>query len=267
MPHHDTETSDFGNHPLSWSFHRNTCRWAHNAQESSDADDVPEPGREVATRDLIRLPEPEPLKTGFDALIGRRCSCRDFSGEAVSLSQLATALHYGYGVIGTDHWGPTEFLERPVPSGGGMYPLELYVMTRAVDTLEKGIYHYVPLHHGLEVVRRVTLPEPLLRYLFMGQYPVLKAAAIVMISAAPDRSMKKYGDRGYRYILFEAGHVAQNLNLAASALGLETLNLGGFFDDELNRMCGATLHEELPLYAVAIGKGVSASKHRLRFSE
>jgi SagB-type dehydrogenase family enzyme len=183
------------------------------------------------------------------------------------LDALATALHYGYGIIGNDHWGTAEFLERTVPSGGGMYPLELYVMTRNVDGLENGIYHYVPLLHGVEQVRSVTIPDSLLRYLFMGQYPVLKAAAIFVISAAPDRSMNKYGDRGYRYILFEAGHVAQNLNLASTALGLGTLNLGGFFDDEIGRMCGAAHNDEFPLYAVALGVGVSSSKHRLRFSE
>lgn len=257
----------FANHPLSWTFHRNTCRWAHNAQDSSSGNDVPEPGLENPELPYFALPKAAALNTGFDTLIQRRCSCRDFSEHAVALSDLGTVLYYGYGVLGNDHWGTAEFLERPVPSGGGMYPLELHTITRRVDGLDNGIYHYVPLHHGLEQVRSVTLPDPLMRYLFMGQYPVIMAAAIIVISAVPARSMKKYGDRGYRYMLYEAGHVAQNLNLAASALGLETLNLGGFFDDEINRLCGGTRDEQLPLYAIAIGFGVSSSKHRLRFSE
>ncbi|SLN70233.1 Nitroreductase family protein [Roseovarius albus] len=257
----------FDEHPLSWTFHRNTCRWAHNAQESSGSDDVPEPGAEYPDLPYTPLPEPQAIKEKFDDLINRRCSCRDFSDAPISQDAIATILHYGYGILGTDHWGTAEFLERPVPSGGGMYPLELYLLTRRVTNLEDGIYHYAPLSHGLEQVRAVTLPDPLIRYLFMGQYPVLTAAAIVIISAAPGRSMKKYGDRGYRYMLFEAGHIAQNMNLAACALGLETLNLGGFFDDEINRLCGAKRDEQLPLYAVAIGRGVSNSKHRLRFSE
>lgn len=264
----DAETkAQFDAHPLSWTFHRNTCRWAHNAQESSGSDDVPEPGNEYPDLPFTPLPEPRIADTSFNDLIHRRCSCRDFADAPISPEAFSTILHYGYGVLGTDHWGTAEFLERPVPSGGGMYPLELYTLTRQVTGIENGIYHYNPLLHGLEQVRAVTLPDPLLRYLFMGQYPVLMAAAIVVISAAPGRSMKKYGDRGYRYMLFEAGHVAQNMNLAACAMGLETLNLGGFFDDEINRLCGGIRDEHLPLYAIAVGKGISEGKHRLRFSE
>ncbi|MEM6465753.1 MAG: SagB/ThcOx family dehydrogenase [Pseudomonadota bacterium] len=267
MPKDDDPSSGLAEHTLSWEFHRNTCRWAHNAQESSGADDVPEPGEEYPHLPFTQLPAPTALTTSFDDLIAQRCSCRDFSDASISLAGLGTLLHSGYGVLGTDHWGTAEFLERPVPSGGGMYPLELYALTRRVDGLENGVYHYAPLSHGLEQVRAVTLPDPFIRYLFMGQYPVLTAAAILVISAVPRRSMKKYGDRGYRYMMFEAGHVAQNINLSACALGLSSLNLGGFFDDELNQLCGGTRDETLPLYAIAIGEGVSSSKHRLRFSE
>lgn len=264
MPTSPPDLTHFG---LSYTYHRNTSRWAHNAMESSGMDDVPEPGSEHPDRPFTKLPAPANLDIGFDQLIKKRCSCRDFSGDPIVLQDLATTLHYGYGVQGTDHWGSTEFLERPVPSGGGMYPLELHVISRGVTDLQDGIYHYVPILHGLEQTREVTIPDTLIRYLFMGQYPVLTAAAIILIAGVPARSMKKYGDRGYRYMLFEAGHVAQNVNLVAPGLGLETLNLGGYFDDEVGRMCSFTRNAEIPLYAIAVGKGVANSKHRLRFSE
>lgn len=257
----------FRDSALSWTFHRNTSRWAHNAMESQDTDDIPEPGSEHPLRDYIDLPEPTKIGETLENLVQRRCSCRDFSDDMISLGELSTVLSYGYGVLGEDRWGGAEFLERPVPSGGGMYPLELSVLSRNVNGLADGVYHYVPLLNALECVRDVRIPDPLLRYLFMGQYPVLKASAIILISAVPGRSMKKYSDRGYRYILLEAGHVAQNINLTCPGVGIDSLNLGGFFDDEIANLFGFDRDTEVPVYAVCLGKGADSSKHALRFSE
>lgn len=76
---------------------------------------------------------------------------------------------------------------------------------------------------------------------------------VVVLSAVLARSLPKYGDRGYRYLLLEAGHVGQNLDLVASALGLGAVNLGGFYDDELARLLCLDPEWEIPLYATAIG--------------
>lgn len=259
--------TDLRKYKLTWTFHRNSCRWAHNAMSSSGQDEVPEPGLEDSLKRFINLPELIEVDESFASLIEKRCSCRDFSSDMIDLKQLSTLLHYSYGVIGTDHWGASEFLERPIPSGGGMYPMELYVLSRGVNELNDGVYHYVPLLNGLEEIRELRIPDPLISYLFMGQYPVLKASVIILISAVTDRTMKKYGDRGYRYLLIEAGHIAQNLNLAAVGLDLQSLNLGGFFDDEIGALCEFQSNKQITLYAIAVGKGVSKSKHRLRFSE
>lgn len=254
-------------YPLAWSYHRNSSRWVHNALTSDGNDDVPEPGTEHPNRPFSKLPAPMRVEGGLSDLTDLRCSCRDFSGAAIGLGQLGSVLHHAYGVWGTDHWGATEFLERPVPSGGGMFPLEAHAIVRDVEELTPGIYHYVPILHGLEQYREVRVPDPLLKYLFMGQYPVTMASTILVITAVVERSMKKYRDRGYRYMLLEAGHVAQNINLSCVGLGLQSLNIGGFFDDELSRLCGLSDQKEIALYAVAVGYGVSDDKHRLRFSE
>ncbi len=261
---HDPRFSDFA---LAWGYHRNSSRWAHNAQETAGTDDVPEPGREDPTRPFTALPDPRPVTAGLDSLLERRCSCRDFADTPIGMSDLSSVLHHGYGVLGQDHWNAAEFLERPVPSGGGMYPLELSVMARNVSDLADGIYHYQPLLSGLEQMRELRVPDQLMRYLFMGQYPLAPAAAVIVISAWVGRSMKKYGDRGYRYILLEAGHVAQNINLACVGLGLQSLNIGGYFDDELARLCCCNEDDEIVVYAIAVGNGVGSSKHLLRFSE
>ena len=72
--------------------------------------------------------------------------------------------------------------------------------------------------------------------------------------------MWKYADRGYRYILFEAGHCAQNINLLSLALNLGTLNLGGFFDSTLSDLLKLDEDEEVPLYCIALGYPKNESK-------
>ncbi|WP_269585031.1 SagB/ThcOx family dehydrogenase [Roseibium sp. Sym1] len=261
---HPPAFSDF---ELAWTYHRNSSRWAHNAEETSGADDVPEPGAEAPSRPFQPLPAPPRVTTGLSDVLANRCSCREFAQDPISLETVSGILFHGYGVWGQDHWNTAEFLERPVPSGGGMYPLELYLVSRNTSGLSNGIYHYQPLLKGLERNRDLTLPAPLMRYLFMGQYPPMLAPALIVITSRMSRSLKKYGDRGYRYVLLEAGHVAQNINLACTGLGAQSLNIGGFFDDEVGALCHCPENEEVVLYAVAIGHGTSEDRHKLRFSE
>jgi SagB-type dehydrogenase family enzyme len=98
----------------------------------------------------------------------------------------------------------------------------------------------------------------------MGQTYVTQAAGVLMLTAVVQRTMRKYGDRGYRYILLEAGHVAQNVNLAATALGIGTVDLGGFFDDEMGSLLGSDRRVEVALYGVAFGNPSSGDRAILR---
>jgi SagB-type dehydrogenase family enzyme len=257
---------EFADFPVAWTYHRNSSRWAHNAAGAA-GDELPEPGKESPLLPYTRLPAPRPAATALAELMHARCSCRCFNGTEIALAAIATVLHASYGVTGTSRFGASEFLERPVPSGGGLYALELYLIANRVAGLSAGIHHYVPVHHGLEEVREVSVPRHLLRYLFMGQDAAASAQAIVVIGGDTARCLKKYGDRGYRYLLLEAGHVAQQLNLAALAVGLQTLNVGGFFDDELAALCRMTPVREVPLYAVAVGAADTADRTALRFPD
>ena len=81
--------------------------------------------------------------------------------------------------------------DRPVPSGGGLYPLEISLLVRAVDRLAPGVYHYVPAAGGLEQVHQVELPRAFLTYLFMGQPWVAEAAIVCVISFDGERSLTK----------------------------------------------------------------------------
>jgi SagB-type dehydrogenase family enzyme len=249
--------------PVAWTFHRNTSRWAHNAATAQDAA-FPSPAKEHLGAPYVALPQTSPPAASLWDTLDRRFSCRHFRRAPLPLESLALLLHAAYGMHGRTRFGPLEFLERPVPSGGGLYPLELYALVRDVAELAPGVYHYVPLTHGLEQLRAVLVPRALQEYLFMGQPLATEAGVVVVVAADVERLLRKYGDRGYRYMLFEAGHVAQNLNLAATALGLGSCNLGGFFDLELGNLLGVEAEAEIPLYAVAAGVPEDGTRDELR---
>jgi SagB-type dehydrogenase family enzyme len=253
-------------HPLAWSYHRGTSRWPFNMHGlNTPAGETPQ-FKEDIDAEVIELDAPALPEAPLDHVLRARSSCRRFAAEPIDRAELGTLLHAAYGVLDTiDLAG--EFCERPVPSGGGLYPLELYALVQHVRDLPGGVYHYVPLGHLLEVVRPDPLPSHLTSEMFLGQPYLVRAAAIIVITAVVQRSLWKYEDRGYRYILLEAGHVAQNLNLCAAALDLASLNLGGFFDEDVMTLLKADQDREIVLYGVAVGKAASADRIESRRPE
>ncbi|TCC42905.1 SagB/ThcOx family dehydrogenase [Kribbella capetownensis] len=229
--------------PLAWTFHRGTVR--RRSDNPQVLQPRPEPGREDPSAPWIRLPPGLRVAAPLADLVRGRVSCRVFRDELIGFAELATLLRAGYGVTAT--------LDRAVPSGGGLYPLEVSLLVRSVDGVPAGIYHYVPLADGLERVRDEAVPVRLIRSLFLGQPWAAEAAVVLVFSAVCARSLGKYGERGYRYLLLEAGHAAQNVVLTATGLGLGSVNLGGFFDDELSGLLGLDAESEIVLYATAIG--------------
>lgn len=249
--------------PLTWTFHRNTSRWTFNTL-SPGGDDTPEPPRERLDVPFLALPAPAPIPGGLVDAIYARHSCRQFADAPVALAAVSALLKYGYGVIGESSFGALPFYERPVPSGGSMYPLDLYLIANRVDGLAVGVYRYAPVVHGLEQLRDSAVPPPILTYLCMGQTYAGHAPLLLVIGADFLRSMKKYGDRGYRYVLIEAGHLGQTLNLLSAALGLGNCDLGGFLDVELATLLCMDVSSEAPLYGVAVGVPLQAVRETSR---
>lgn len=239
--------------PIAWTFHRNTSRWPFNVLEPEASSEHQLPPKEYPERPFRSLPAAVLPAESIETALRRRASCRQFADEELSEDALASVLFAANGVLTPLRVGALELLLRTVPSAGALYPLEVYVLARAVRDVEPGVYHYAAISHGLEEVRRILLPGTFLGYLFMGQPYVGSAAAVLVITAVVHRSLRKYEDRGFRYLLFEAGHVAQNISLVAAASGLGALSLGGFFDEELARLLDVASDAEVPLYAVAVG--------------
>jgi len=249
--------------PVAWSFHRNTS--VGMLQSSPEPlSESPQAPKEHPHAPLLRLPEPALPDVSLGSVLAGRASCRRFASDPLDLGRLATVLAAAYGVSGRFLVGRTELMERPVPSGGGLYPLELYVLASRVEGVTPGVHHYAPLLHGLEHIVDEAVPQQSIARLFLGQPYVGEAAAVVVLTAVLRRSLVKYRDRGYRYVLFEAGHVAQNLNLAATACDLGSCNLGGFFDDHVADLLDVDPDEEVPLYAVAVGVPAVADRIEMR---
>jgi SagB-type dehydrogenase family enzyme len=239
-------------HPVAWAYHHETARSPYNLHGLNPPTYETPPFKETPDAEVVCLPPPQLPTKSLGAAIASRYSCRRFLPTPLSLESLSTLLHASYGVLGSTEFDG-EFLERPVPSGGGLYPLELYVLAQRIDGLPGGVWHYVPLGHKLEWILSDPLPRSLSAELFLGQPYLIDCSAIVVITAVVERSLWKYEDRGYRYILFEAGHVAQNLNLSAAALDLSSLNLGGFLDHDVLGLIGADSDTEIALYGIALG--------------
>jgi SagB-type dehydrogenase family enzyme len=184
----------------------------------------------------------------------RRRSIRDYAPRPLPLPALGRLLHASYGVRGHRKMaGDTEpTADRTAPSAGGRYPLELYVAAQSVEGLGDGVYHYDALAHELEL-RREGTAQPAIAELALGQAIAREANVVIAVAAARERTMWKYGQRGYRFLFLDAGHVGQNVYLAATAMGLAPTAIGGFLDAELNALLALPDDEEA-IYLLCVGQ-------------
>jgi SagB-type dehydrogenase family enzyme len=191
------------------------------------------------------LPAPRALRSRLGAVIGSRRSERSDILRPVSLRDLATVLAMSYAAVPRGRG-----LRRPVPSAGALYPLEAYVVAPAVIGVEPGVHHYDPFRHRLAFLGPLALAS--LREALVDSSLADVTAALLVVTGVFWRSRVKYGPRGYRFTLFEAGHLVQNALLASTDLGLAALPVGGFHDVLLDRLVGADGLDEASLYAVAL---------------
>ncbi|MEM7064341.1 MAG: SagB/ThcOx family dehydrogenase [Cyanobacteria bacterium P01_B01_bin.77] len=176
-----------------------------------------------------------------------RRSYRRYDTQAkLSLTQLSQLLFLAQGIT----WSEREF--RTVPSSGALYPLELYPIVHRVDGLQAGLYHHAVQSHSLELVKAGDLRQPLIKA-GLSQDFLGEAQVCFVVSGLFQRTRWKYHERTYRYVLMEAGHLGQNLYLAATALGLGVCGVGAFFDDPLNELLGVDGKQEAALYLVTVG--------------
>jgi SagB-type dehydrogenase family enzyme len=198
---------------------------------------------------LVLAAEPAGLAMSVGEAVRRRRSARDFTGAAIGSSALGTLLQYSAGIVGSGA-GSTR---GATPSGGGKYPVDLFPCVYAVDGVAPGVYGYdahtqalVALGLGAHACQAITAA--------CVQPEVLEGVAVVfLIVASLTRSTRKYRERGYRLALQEAGHVAQNLTLAATALGLGSIVFSGFDEPDVERLLDLDGMSETMLGSVVVG--------------
>lgn len=197
----------------------------------------------------IELPFSDEFQTlSFDKTVRTRKSVRNFSEQALTLEQLAYLLWSSTGIQRKQRG--YEF--RNAPSAGALYPIETYLYTKRVETLPVGLYHYNIESHTLEELKTGNFSNYLTNSC-LGQSMLSFAATVIIWSAIFSRAKWKYKQRAYRYIYLDCGHIAQNLALTATSLGLGSCQIGAFYDDEINALLELDGNEESVIYLSAVG--------------
>ncbi|NJN30634.1 MAG: SagB/ThcOx family dehydrogenase [Synechococcales cyanobacterium RM1_1_8] len=203
-----------------------------------------------------RLPlQSEPIDWGRDLkglreTMFQRRSTRAYSGADLSLGDLQALLHFTY--------QPEAYLLQGLDEAPDYFDLglvETFVAVSGVTGLDAGCYYYAPKAQELRQIRFKNFRREL-HYLCLGQDLGRDAAAVLFHTADLKAAVEKYGDRAYRYLHLDAGHLGQRLNLAAIRLGLGVSGIAGFFDDQVNELLGIP-EDEAVLYITTLGRGRS----------
>jgi SagB-type dehydrogenase family enzyme len=198
----------------------------------------------------------------FGEVIRRRRSLRDFGCDPLGLPELSSLLYGAIGETGRivtahDHDQPITASLRTIPSAGALHPTGIFTLILQQGEIAPGVYHYDVPEHSLEFVKPLGNLQPELFFARFPNHPgevaLRRASVIFFISSKFWRARAKYGPRGYRYCLQEAGCACQNLGLMATALGFAHIVLGGFYDDEVHAYLGIDGIDHAVIAGVAVG--------------
>ena len=206
---------------------------------------------------IVALPGPERFRelgaASLFSLLQRRRSVRRYTDEPFSLNELAFLLWATQGVI--SHPGPAVTL-RTVPSAGARHAFETYLYCRRVEGLEEGIWRYLPLEHRLLLEFHEPGLGASISAACLGQRFVSQGAATFFWSVVPARMEWRYGPAAHRVLPLDAGHVCQNLYLAAEAIGAGVCAVGAYDQHALDSLLRLDGVEEFVLYLAPAGKRI-----------
>ena len=214
--------------------------WAH---QPSPYKEFPHPLKRFPIQSLVQKGRKPLWET-----IGERRSIRNFSSDPITFSDLSELIWATQGI--TLRGRGYEF--RTCPSAGALYPIETYVAVNRVEAFSPGIYHYQVKKAELALLMEGNVGSEL-AHAGLGQEMLEEAAAVFVWTAVIERSRWKYRERAYRYIYMDAGHIGQNLYLAATALNLGCCTVGAFFDEEVDHLLGINGEDEISVYLGAVG--------------
>lgn len=202
----------------------------------------------------INLPGPESLAIpplDLRAAIERRRSIRSYLREPISLEELSFLLWCTQGVRQVQG---NQATLRTVPSAGARHAFETYLLVNDVEDLEPGLYRYLALTHRLQQVNLDPSVAHKITSACFNQQFILRCGAAFIWTAVPYRMTWRYGERGYRDLHLDAGHVCQNLYLATEAVGCGTCAIAAFDDDEMDAILGIDGSLQFVIYLATVGK-------------
>jgi SagB-type dehydrogenase family enzyme len=226
--------------------------------DKSDQDKgLPQPPLQLdfdRSRPVIELPAPASLDLGAIGLrqaIESRRSVRQYTQRPLSLAELSFLLWCTQGVKEVTNRPATL---RTVPSAGARHGFETYLLINRVDGVAPGLYRFLAVEHQLlEADLTPGLADRMVAACERQQ--LVKASAVTFAwSAVVYRMAWRYGERGYRYLHLDAGHVCQNLYLAATAIGCGACAIAAFDDEAVNRLLGLDGEEQFIIYLATVGK-------------
>jgi SagB-type dehydrogenase family enzyme len=216
--------------------------------------------REYPLAPICNLPEINPKSSALHLLLSRRRSQRRFGGGMLHNSQISSLFFAASGETGRmESTGEDAVVAslRSIPSAGALHPTNVFAALLRPAAFDPAIYHYDAPEHGLEQLGPIN-ERDLARLL--EAFPIhpavvdlASASAIFFITSTFWRLRAKYGPRGYRYCLFEAGCACQNLSLMAVELGLAHVVLGGFYDDAVHEFLEVDGVDQAAIAAIAVG--------------
>jgi SagB-type dehydrogenase family enzyme len=230
----------------------------HEYMEKPAADQgVPQPPLEMAHEPalkIIDLPAYQDLSlqpTDLWKTMQVRKTLRRYQESSLSLQELAMMLWFTQGV--------KEVTDRPVtlrtiPSGGARHPLETYLVVSRIEGLQPGLYRYLALTHKLAFLKEGQQLAEEISQAANGQHHVRDCAVSFWWAVDSVRTTWRYSTRGYRYIMMDAGHVCQNLALAAEGIGCGICEIGAFSDQALNQFFNLDGKEHFVIYGATVGK-------------
>ncbi|HET90667.1 MAG TPA: SagB/ThcOx family dehydrogenase [Chloroflexi bacterium] len=182
-------------------------------------------------------------------VIQQRRSVRRFRDAPLEEAELSQLLWAGQGITLTSQG----LGFRAAPSAGALYPIETYLVVHTVADIEPGIYHYAVEPHALEQLAAGDFRTQI-AHAALDQEIAYWANLVFVWTAVFERSKWKYKQRAYRYIYLDAGHVAQNVALAAVALGLGSCQIAALYDDEANALLDVDGVAESTIYMTVVGQ-------------
>jgi SagB-type dehydrogenase family enzyme len=198
---------------------------------------------------LLKLPSPIPRGgSSLEEVIFQRRSVRNFSPDPILLFHLSQILWSAQGITHSEN------NLRAIPSAGGTYPLEIYVVIgdHGVEQIDSGVYHYDVVEHALSL----HLAEDIrwkLASAALGQDSIAEAPVSLIICAIYDKTLGRYSARGERYVYMEVGHAGQDVYLQEAAMRLGTVAIGAFHDSEVQQVLQVD-NNVRPIYIMPVGK-------------